>query len=266
MASISQWLQTVGGEYRFEAELLLAQHLKVDRTHILTCPERQLEPDQLITLNTQVARLKDDEPFAYLVGEREFWGLSMQVSPAVLVPRPETELLVEWVCKQTHQGARVHDLGTGSGAIAVAIAHERRDLIVSASDVSGAALTIAADNASRHEVNVALTQSDWFSDLAGSYDVIVSNPPYIAPYDPHLPALRHEPTIALVAADEGLADIGHIIGRAPTFLVANGWLILEHGYDQGPKVQAMLQTAGYENIEAHDDLGQHHRATSAVCP
>jgi len=204
------------------------------------------------------------EPVAYLTGTKEFWSLPLAVDARVLVPRPDTETLVEWALQllQGRAAPRVIDLGTGSGAIALAIQSARPDARVEAVDRSADALEVARDNAQRLELPVLLRQASW---LAGAerYDLIVSNPPYVAAGDPHLAALRHEPLEALVAGPDGLDDLRAIIAAAPSHLLPGGWLLLEHGHDQAQDVRALLAAAGLADAASRSDLAGIARCSGA---
>ncbi len=212
------------------------------------------------------------EPLAYIWGEEEFFGLTLQVSADVLIPRPDTELLVERALSHLENrtataAAQVLDLGTGSGAIALAIKHSQPAVQVTATDASAAALNIARANASRHGLDIQFQRSDWFAGLASDarWDLIVSNPPYIDPADPHLTTLTHEPREALTAAQQGLGDLQTIIGNAPAYLQPGGVLIVEHGYDQGAAVRDLFAAAGFEAIATTRDYGGNERTTEGVC-
>ena len=200
-------------------------------------------------------RRADGEPVAYLTGEKEFHGLSLRVDSRVLVPRPDTETLVEWALDLLRGRAapRVIDLGTGSGAIALAIVSARPDARVEAVDRSADALAVARANAERLGLPVRLRQASWLEG-AGQYDLIVSNPPYVAEADPHLPALRYEPRSALAAGPQGLDDLRAIVAAAPAHLAPGGWLLLEHGWDQAEAVCALLRAAGLGEIGSRTDL------------
>ncbi len=207
------------------------------------------------------------EPVAYLVGRKEFFGLPLAVDARVLVPRPDTETLVEWAL-ELHGPAplKVVDLGTGSGAIALALQHARPAWEVWAVDASAQALTVARTNATQLALPVRFHQGDWLSTLPGPFDLIVSNPPYIAEDDGHLPALRHEPQSALVSGRDGLDDLRKIIGQATTRLVPGGWLLLEHGHNQSASVQTLLQAAGWTEVGSRQDLAGIVRCTGARLP
>lgn len=235
--------------------------------HLLGCSAAWIEAHRDAALSAQqseafmslVARRAAGEPIAYLSGRREFYGREFEVSPAVLIPRPETELLVEWLCRACHggQAPRVLDLGTGSGCIAVSAALELPHALVTACDVSPVALEAARHNASRLQAKVHFVASDWFAALRGErFDFIVSNPPYIAEGDAHVAQgdLRFEPRGALVSGSDGLDAIRRIIAEASGYLAPGGCLMFEHGYDQAEAVRRLLSTGGYFDIEQHRDL------------
>jgi release factor glutamine methyltransferase len=259
--AVADWLSNTDDLPRLERELLLSDALALSRAQIIAGPEREIPASTLSELDADAERLRRGEPLAYIVGYREFWGLAFKVSPAVLIPRPETELLVELCMKLAPAHGRVLELGTGSGALAVAIAHERPDLKVTATDISQPALNVAMQNAAAHEVGIEFLHSDWFTGCDGVWDVIVSNPPYVATDDPHLCALHAEPRAALVSGDDGLHDLRHIVATAPGFLRAGGHLVLEHGYDQAQSVRALMRHTGYHAVNSAMDLACIERAT-----
>jgi len=239
-----------------EARILLTHTLGLTRVQLITQSERTLtcrEADQLATL---AQRRIDGEPIAYIVGTREFYGLEFEVTPAVLIPRPETELLVELALDYLPEGGRLLDMGTGSGAIAVAIAHNCPDAQVTALDVSDVALAVATRNAVKHAAKVEFLRSDWYS-AAGDrqFDVIVSNPPYIVSGDRHLREgdLRFEPVNALTDHGDGLSALRTIIAGASQHM-RNGWLFMEHGYDQAETVRSLLQQHGFGDVQSWKDL------------
>ncbi len=246
-----------------DARALLQHVLKTTRAHLAAHPERVLTSSEQQQFCAGIARRKNGEPVAYIVGEREFFGLGFIVSPAVLIPRPETELLVEQALMRIPEHRRVHvlDLGTGSGAIAITLAKHRPRAQITAIDASKDALKIAAANAQRLLGNqastVELLQSDWYDSVPDArYDLILANPPYIADDDPHLAQgdLRFEPRQALAAGPHGLSALAHIVQNAAPHLAPGGWLILEHGYDQREACAEFLQIAGFVNVATHRDL------------
>ncbi|MDM0051840.1 peptide chain release factor N(5)-glutamine methyltransferase [Variovorax sp. J22R115] len=212
------------------------------------------------------ARRFAGEPVAYLVGEKEFHGLGLQVDPRVLVPRPDTETLVEWALQRLdgRTAPSVLDLGTGSGAIALAIQHARPDANVTAVDASADALAVASANAARLGLPVRFMESNWLAGADAGHDLIVSNPPYIASGDSHLPALRHEPIEALVSGVDGLDDIRRIVQAAPDHLADGGWLMLEHGYDQAEAVRRLLAQRGFAEVQSRDDLAGIARCSGGI--
>lgn len=261
-AALTRALELDSGTARIEVQMLLQLVLGVSRAYLTAHPERALNEAQETRYRTLLQRRLNGEPLAYILGEREFFGLNFKVSPATLIPRPDTELLVELALQLIPLDTRqqILDLGTGTGAIALAIAHARPDAAITAVDASSAALEIAQGNATRLNCrNVRCVQSDWFSALGHEerFDMIVSNPPYIAETDPHLQQgdLRFEPRSALAAGEYGLDDLRHIIANAQTHLRPGGWLLLEHGYDQAASVRELLEKAGYLDIYSARDLG-----------
>lgn len=245
---------------RIEVQCLLQHVLSAPRSWLLAHPEQVLDETQATTYHALLQRRLHGVPVAYLLGEREFFGLMLKVTPDVLIPRPETELLVELALQHIPQcGAlRVLDLGAGSGAIALSIAHARPAAQVLACDASSAALEVARENAQLLGIaNATFVQSDWFAALdAQRFDLIVSNPPYIAAGDPHLQYgdVRFEPASALASGDDGLHDIRRIISQASAYLERNGWVLLEHGYDQAVRVRELLQQNGFGEIFSACDL------------
>ena len=243
-----------------DARALLRAALGVDETHLAAHPEQILTREQGDRFAEWLRRRRAGEPIAYITGEREFYSLAFKVTPAVLIPRPETELLVEAALERIAHDAprRVLDLATGSGCVSIAIAKQRPRARVVATDISDAALELARENARRHAAaNVEFVESDWFGALgAARFDVIVANPPYIAEGDPHLAAgdLRFEPRRALVAGPDGLECIGPIVARAHAHLVAGGWLLFEHGHDQAERCLSLLARIGFRDLTTLRDL------------
>jgi release factor glutamine methyltransferase len=258
-----------GDTPRLDAEVLLACVLDRPRSHLLAWPERVPAPGELARYRELVVRRAAGEPVAHLVGQREFWSLPVAVTAETLIPRPETETLVACALDivPADQHLQIADLGTGSGAIALALAHERPGSQILATDLSIKALEVAAANARRLGLdNIEFVAGDWCDALAGRhFDVIVSNPPYIPVADRHLEQgdVRFEPRAALVAGTDGLHDLTRIIECAYPHLLSDGWLILEHGFDQGNRVQALLQEHDYHDIVRHRDTAGHERVTAA---
>ncbi|EJN08967.1 peptide chain release factor N(5)-glutamine methyltransferase [Herbaspirillum sp. YR522] len=240
-----------------ENRILLCHALRLTRVQLITQSERQLAVDEAEALAALFERRLGGEPIAYIVGAREFFGLAFRVTPDVLIPRPDTELLVELSLERLPCGARLLDMGTGSGAIAVAVAHARPDAVVTALDASAAALEIARGNASANGVRVDFRLSHWYDELQGArFDLIASNPPYIVDGDPHLSQgdLRFEPIDALTDHGDGLSDLRAIVGGAAQHLVQDGWLLMEHGYDQAAAVRALLDRSGFCEVQSWRDL------------
>ncbi|HUG72385.1 MAG TPA: peptide chain release factor N(5)-glutamine methyltransferase [Steroidobacteraceae bacterium] len=257
------------GVARLDAELLLAALLRVERATLLAFDERAVDALTVAMYEAGLERRAQGEPLAYITGVKEFWSLPLSVAPGVLVPRPETELLVELcLARRDHAPRRVADLGTGSGAIALALASERPQWRIIATDISADALQIAGINCRRLGIGgIELRQGRWCDALEpGSFDVVVSNPPYIAPDHPALAALRHEPPGALVAADEGYSDLLTIATQARARLQPGGLLLLEHGAAQAARLGAMLAALGYRDIACHQDLAGLDRVTLAIWP
>lgn len=256
---------------RRDAEILLGFVTGKARTFILAFGETVLSESELERLNELLARRERGEPVAHLVGVREFWSLPLFVSPATLIPRPDTECLVEQALDRLPEApCRILDLGTGTGAIALALGSERQDCQITAVDVMPDAVALATRNAEQLGItNVTVLTSHWFSALEGQqFELIVSNPPYIDEQDPHLAMgdVRFEPRSALVAAKEGLADLAWIIAQSRRFLRPGGWLLLEHGWQQGEAVRALFSDQGYVQVETCRDYGDNERLTLGRLP
>lgn len=254
---------------RADAEVLLAHVLGVSRAQLFARLDEPLGPEPSAEFERALSRRAREEPVAYITGEKGFWTLSLEVSPEVLVPRPETELLVEWAL-QLLQGVpapAIADLATGSGAIALALAVERRDARIVATDLSAGALAVARRNAADCEVrNVEFREGSWLEPLgAERFDLVVSNPPYVPAGDLHLQALRHEPLLALTDGGDGLNALREICAGAGRHLVAGGWLLVEHGFDQGPAVRGLLEQARFAHVITRRDFAGHERATAGRC-
>jgi release factor glutamine methyltransferase len=265
------WARLAGGSEssRLDAEVLLAHALHQPRSYLLSHDDERLDEPTIARYLALVSRCAQGEPLAYLTGEREFWSLPLSVTPDVLIPRPETELAVErCLALRDASPAEVADLGTGSGAIALALAVERPRWRILATDRVAAALQVARGNATRLAVsNVEFADGDWFAPLQGRrFDLIVSNPPYVAARDPALQALRYEPAAALSPGVSGMEALRHIILQAPGHLLPGGWLVLEHGAGQAEDVAASLVDSGYARVRCHTDLAGRDRVTEAQWP
>ncbi|KAG1682775.1 Peptide chain release factor 1 [Nymphon striatum] len=262
-------LENVSDSPALDAEIILAHCLDKNRTYLHTWPEKKVTPNQQTRFDGLVTKRETGYPIAYLLGTKAFWTLDLIVSPDVLIPRPETELLVETALEKIKdiKNPKILDLGTGSGAIALALASERSDANVVACDYSYKALAIARKNAIKYELDqrVKFIESNWFSNVEDTdYDLIVSNPPYIEPNDPHLKEeIRFEPQQALVSKDDGLNDIIQIIKYSQQFLKNNSWLMMEHGFDQAAPIKSLLTHYNYKNIKGLKDLSGINRLSIA---
>lgn len=264
--------QQLNKDESISAEVLLAYVMQQPRSHLHAWPDKILTPSQEKLFLELLARAKHGEPIAYLTQQKEFWSLDLHVTRDTLIPRPETELLIEIILKKfsAYENLRLLDLGTGTGAIAVALAHEKPSWEIFATDISQQALHVAKQNAEKYSLkNITFKQSEWFAELPDDkFDVIVSNPPYIDEEDdacePHVKT--YEPRMALFAKENGLADLKKIIFESRQFLKENGFLIVEHGFKQAESVNELFLLNGYENIQLHQDLSQLDRATSAYSP
>jgi len=269
--------QTLGLD-RLDAQLLLLHALGKpadSRAWLLAHDTDLLSEEAAEAFRAMSLRRAAGEPLAYIVGSKEFFGLTLQVDARVLVPRPDTETLVTWALEVLQTSAapavpEILDLGTGSGAIALAIAHSLKaaghQSHVVAVDASAGALDVARENAARLGVDVDFIQGHWLKEVSGHFHLIVSNPPYIASADPHLNALAHEPLTALAAGPDGLDDIREIIHQAPRCLLEGGWLLLEHGYDQAAAVRELLADEGFEQVQSRQDLAGIERCSGGLWP
>jgi len=270
-----QWLKqsatefnSLSGTASLDARVLLSHCLDKPLSYLLAWPDRVISSSDLVQLDSFKARRLAGEPIAYITGFREFWSMNFKVTSDVLIPRPETEILVEWALQNISSlkhDVKILELGTGSGAIAVALASENPNLHITATDISANALDIASENAlSNHCPNIKFSQGSWFDCVSKvSFDLILSNPPYVAPGDPHLSEgdLPYEPMGALVASDNGLSDIQNLLLNAKNFLFSGGWVGIEHGYNQGESVREIMQVNGYHQICTIQDLADIDRIT-----
>lgn len=251
-----------------ETRILLAHGLGLSRVQLVTQSERLLTADEAQHLMQLFQRRAGGEPIAYILGEREFYGLALHITPDVLIPRPETELLVELALERLPYDGNLLDMGTGSGAIAIAVADNRPDVSVTALDASEDALAVAKRNATRHSAGICFIHSDWYDALAGQhFDCIVANPPYISAHDAHLSQgdLRFEPRKALTDAADGLSALRIIVAGARQYLAPGGWLMMEHGYDQAAAVRGLLAAQKFSNVQSWKDLAGIERVTGGVC-
>jgi release factor glutamine methyltransferase len=252
------------GVDRLDAQLVLAHCTGRTRTGVMAHGDAPLAEAQAQSVVRALQRRACGEPLAYIVGRRDFHGLELQVGPAVLVPRPDTETLVDWALEllPDHGAHRVVDLGTGSGAIALAVKRARPQASVLATDASADALGVAAGNASRLRLDVQFRVGDWWRAVEGDcFDLALSNPPYIPQDDPHLADLAHEPALALVAGSDGLDSLRRIVAHAPQHLKPGAWLLLEHGHDQGEAVRRLLHESGLHGVLTRRDLAGNERVS-----
>jgi len=269
LEQVARRLEPVSDSARLDAELLFCHALDLSRTQLFTRHNEVPSVDTLSKCEKLVLRREQGEPLAYITGKREFWSLELTVNKHTLIPRPETELLIELALQLANkeQALTIADLGTGSGAIALAIAKEFSNSNVDACDQSAEALRVAEHNAQQHDLhNVQFVLSNWFENLPNThYDLIISNPPYVAPNDKHLLQgdVRFEPANALSASNNGYADLFHIAEHALSYLNTNGYLLLEHGYQQQEKLIKKLESLGYTHVCGRHDTAQQPRAVSA---
>ena len=270
LAAAARGLAASSDSARADAEILLAHQLGLSRAQLHARGGDPLGAAEAKAFEGDLERRRRGEPVAYITGEKGFWTLTLAVGPEVLVPRPETELLVEWALQllAAQQPAQVADLGTGSGCIALALAAERPRAAITAIDLSAAALDRARANAAQLGFPHLRFQQAGFAEFLASnprrFDLLVSNPPYVAAGDPHLQALRHEPLQALTDGADGLQCLREIIAAAPMALAPGGWLLLEHGHDQGGAVRELLRAAGFVSVDTRRDLAGHERATAGA--
>lgn len=269
IAQLLQWavIQLADSESpKLDAEVILCSLLEKDRSYLFTWDDKVMADDIISRFSTLITRRQAGEPVAHILGFREFWSLELEVSPDTLIPRPDTEVLVEQALAcMPADACQVLDLGTGTGAIALALASESPQATVTAVEYQQGAAALARRNAQRCGFDVTVLQGSWFTPLTANqrFDVIVSNPPYIERNDPHLAMgdVRFEPLTALVADDDGLADLKHIISQGYQFLNPDGWLLVEHGFEQGAAVRALFSASDYHEIVTHKDYGNNDRIT-----
>ncbi|WP_367183785.1 peptide chain release factor N(5)-glutamine methyltransferase [Neptuniibacter sp.] len=267
---LSEQLHKVSESPQLDLELMLCHLLDKPSSYLFTWPDAELDSEIISQLEAMLERRLNGEPVAHIIGYRGFWSFDLEVSPHTLIPRPDTEVLVEnalQLCQK--QNARVADLGTGTGAIALALATEHPGWELVASDFVAEAAELAERNRKRLKLdNVAVVQGSWFEPHNGTYDMIVSNPPYIDPQDPHLQQgdVRFEPLSALTADQQGMADIEFISSHARNYLKSEGVLLFEHGYDQGELCRDLLKRLGYKEVDTAQDYGQNDRVTYGIWP
>lgn len=251
---------------QLDSELLLCHILNQPRSYLFTWPEQELNKEEYKKFENLIKRRIQGEPIAYITGNKEFWSLQLSINSDVLIPRPETELIIE-ICKHNFSNDQLSaaDLGTGSGAIALALAKEFSNWEILATDISNKAIMIANKNREHNKIkNVTVLQSDWCQNLPHqNFDIIVSNPPYIAKCDPHLQQgdVQYEPRTALIAGDDGLEAFNKIAAQVKQYLKPKGWILLEHGFQQGREIRNLLDQYGYSNILTYRDMAGHERVT-----
>jgi len=255
---------------RLDSQVLLAYALNVSRTWLFTWPDKALDGATLTAFNALIEERKSGTPIAYITGYRDFWSLRLKVTPDTLIPRADTELLVETALtlKNVEKPCDVIDLGTGTGAIALSLANECPSWHITATDINPKTLAVAKENATTLELAVSFKESAWFDAINDRYDIVISNPPYIESDDPHLQQgdLRFEPAGALASGQDGLDDIRRLVQQALKHLKRDGYLLLEHGYQQAEAVRSLMAKAGYINIETHQDIEDRDRVTLGKIP
>ena len=255
---------------RLDSQILLAYALNVSRTWLFTWPDKALDGATLTAFNALIEKRKSGTPIAYITGYRDFWSLRLKVTPDTLIPRADTELLVETALtlKNVEKSCDVIDLGTGTGAIALSLANECPSWRITATDINPETLAVAKENAQTLELAVSFKESAWFDAINDRYDLVISNPPYIESDDPHLQQgdLRFEPAGALASGQDGLDDIRRLVQQALKHLKKDGYLLLEHGYQQAEAVRSLMAKAGYIDIETHQDIEDRDRVTLGKIP
>lgn len=264
-------LYSVSKSAKLDAQLLIRHVCNIEQTKIIAHPELVLNDQQIELFNSSLNRRAQGEPLAYITGSKEFWSLEFIVNKHVLIPRPETELLVEFALNAISKidTPRILDLGTGSGVIAISLAKQRNDCLITATDISLQALDVAKNNAKRHETKITFTQSNWYENLlTEKFDVIVCNPPYIAIDDVDLEKYvrQYEPNKALISRNNGFQDLEFVIAGAKQYLSSRGYLAVEHGFQQADKVQCLFNQYGFNLIQTHKDLAKQERITTGQNP
>ena len=263
MLTIDSWLRKNGERFRHELEILAREYFGISKAEFICRSDQGITSNLKNYLSDALVRLKRGTPLAYLLGYKEFWSLDFQVNRNVLVPRPETELIIEKSITLANHGDRVLELGTGSGAIAIALAKERPDLSITATDISIQALEVARENARKHKCKITLERSDWFESVGGKWNLILSNPPYIAEGDPYLNSLEMEPRVALVSGPTGFEALDVLIENAHNHLKPCGHLIIEHGIGQAQEIKKKLASHNFTKISSHKDLASINRIVTA---
>ena len=263
MLTIDQWLRQNGARFQHELEILARAYFGISKAEFISRSDQNITSNLKNYLSDALVKLKRGTPLAYLLGYKEFWSLEFQVNRNVLVPRPETELIIEKSIELANHGDRVLELGTGSGAIAIALAKERPDLSITATDISSQALEVARENARKHKCKITLEHSDWFESVSDTWNLILSNPPYIAESDPYLSSLKMEPRVALVSGPTGFEALEVIIENARNHLKPSGNLIIEHGIGQDQVIKKKLARHNFTKITSHKDLANINRIVTA---
>ena len=263
-----QNISNTSSSAHLDAQILLSHILNCNSAHLAAWPEKELNLQQLKSFQKLIKQRQQGSPVAHLTGNREFWSLNFKVNNSTLIPRPETETLIEFILDKFGEknGLTVLDMGTGTGAIAITLANEKPDWIITATDISAAAIALAKENSTMlNTENIALLQSDWFTNIPQqTFDIIVSNPPYISTDDPHLTEgdVRFEPESALISGKTGMDDIEYLCSQAKNYLAKDGWLIIEHGYNQKTAAAECFTRNNYKNISQQNDLAGHCRMTA----
>ena len=263
MLTIDAWLRQNGARFQHELEILARAYFGISKAEFICESDQSITPNLRNYLSDALVKLKRGTPLAYLLGYKEFWSLEFQVNRNVLIPRPETELIIERSIELANHGDSVLELGTGSGAIAIALAKERPDLSITATDISIQALEVARENARKHKCKITLEHSDWFESVSGTWNLILSNPPYIAENDPHLDFLAMEPRVALVSGPTGFEALDVLIENAHNHLKPCGHLIIEHGIGQAQEIKKKLASHHFTEISSHKDLANINRIVTA---